>query len=45
MAIYCQQVRVNAGLLEAWSKRTTDICTTDINIGKNDDSGHALLWF
>ena len=20
-----------------------DICTTDINIGKNDDSGYALL--
>ena len=41
----CQQIQIDDGLLEGWSKWTPLILSTDTNTRGDDDSRYALLWF
>ena len=43
--VLCQQIQIDDGLLEGWSKWTPLILSTDTNSRGDDDSRYALLWF
>ena len=43
--LFSQQIQIDDGLLEGWSKWTPLILSTDTNSRGDDDSRYALLWF
>ena len=43
--VLSQQIQIDDGLLEGWSKWTPLILSTDTNSRGDDDSRYALLWF